>query len=72
MKEGNKIGGVIIKKSMHLPIGPAEKIFKMEIGVITRLLAPLRVFYWKKMTDALKKLIFSKIKVRYIYNFLFS
>jgi len=44
MKEGNKIGGVIIKKSMHLPIGPVEKIFKIEIGVITRLLAPLRVF----------------------------
>ena len=60
MKEGKTIRGVIIKKTMHQSIGPAQKIFKMEIEVVTRLLAPLRMFYWKKKLQMLIRSSFSQ------------
>ncbi|XP_050210711.2 uncharacterized protein LOC126661004 [Mercurialis annua] len=60
-KEGTKIGGIIIKKGVHLPVGPAEKIFKMEIGVLTRKYAPKGVFYWTDVTDADKQPILVKL-----------
>ena len=51
VKEGKRIGGVMIRKEMHLPVGPSEKIFKMEIGVLTRFFALSEIFYWKDMTE---------------------
>ena len=63
LKEGTKIGGVIIPKDKKLPIGSTEKIFKMEIGIVTRLLAPVRVFYWSEMTKELKEPLFTKLQV---------
>ncbi|XP_065872625.1 uncharacterized protein [Euphorbia lathyris] len=62
MKEGNKIGGVIINEELNLPVGPAEKIFKMEIGILTRMLAPIKVFYWKDMTEEHKIPIMEKLQ----------
>ena len=71
MKEGGKIDGVHITEGKYLPVGPAEKIFKMEIGVLTRMLAPLRKFYWKDVTDSEKLPIFTQLEVIQINNILF-
>ncbi|WCJ39778.1 hypothetical protein M5689_020740 [Euphorbia peplus] len=62
LKEGKKIDGVTIDKDTNFPIGPAEKIFKMEVGIITRMLAPLRVFYWKHMSDDHKQPLFARLE----------
>ncbi|XP_055962323.1 uncharacterized protein LOC126687687 [Mercurialis annua] len=61
-KDGSKIGGVLIAKRHNLPVGPSEKMFKMEIGVLTRLMAPLGVFYWSDVTDANKEAMITKIQ----------
>lgn len=37
---------------------------KMEIGIITRLLAPLRLFYLKNVTDRQKDPLFSSFLIR--------
>ena len=63
LKSGGKIQGVLFPEERWLPVGPQEKIFKMEVGVVTRLLAPLRVFYWKDMTPALKEPLFQRLEV---------
>lgn len=62
-KTGGKIKGVIFDEDKWLPVGPAEKIFKMEIGILTRLLAPLHVFYWKCVTAAQKAPLFERLEV---------
>ncbi|XP_031395835.1 uncharacterized protein LOC116207116 [Punica granatum] len=62
LKEGSKIDGVIISEDNYKPVGPAEKIFKMELGIITRLLAPLQVFYWKRMKNEMKEPLFARLE----------
>ncbi|OWM77765.1 hypothetical protein CDL15_Pgr012467 [Punica granatum] len=62
LREGSKIDGVIISEDNYKPVGPAEKIFKMELGIITRLLAPLRVFYWKRMKNEMKEPLFARLE----------
>ncbi|KAG5561285.1 hypothetical protein RHGRI_004346 [Rhododendron griersonianum] len=62
-KTGGKIRGVIFDEDKRLPVGPAEKIFKMEIGILTRLLGPLHVFYWKRVTAVLKAPLSKRLEV---------
>lgn len=66
MKQDGKIKGVIIEKGKRLPVGENEKLFKMEVGVITRNNVPLNIFHWKDMKDQHKAPLFQKIKVGYI------
>ncbi|XP_050225845.1 uncharacterized protein LOC126675276 [Mercurialis annua] len=61
-KDGSKIGGVMITKRNNLPVGPSEKTFKMEIGVLTRLMAPLGVFYWSDVTEENKKAMITTLQ----------
>ncbi|KAI8554840.1 hypothetical protein RHMOL_Rhmol05G0128100 [Rhododendron molle] len=68
-KTGGKIKGVIFDQDKWLPVGPAEKIFKMEIGILTRLLAPLHVFYWKRVTAAQKAPLFEHLESEFDVTF---
>ncbi|KAI8555149.1 hypothetical protein RHMOL_Rhmol05G0152000 [Rhododendron molle] len=68
-KTGGKIKGVIFDEDKWLPVGPAEKIFKMEIGILTRLLAPLHVFYWKRVTAAQKAPLFERLESEFDVKF---
>jgi hypothetical protein len=69
LKTGGKIKGVIFDEDKWLPVGPAEKVFKMELGIITRLLAPLNVFYWKRMTVAQKAPLFERLESEFEVKF---
>ena len=65
-KDGSKIGGIVIAKTNRLPIGPSEKIFKMEIGIVTRLMAPLGKLYWSQISAEQKEALLTTIQVKLI------
>ncbi|WCJ39805.1 hypothetical protein M5689_020765 [Euphorbia peplus] len=69
LKEGKKSDGVTIVKDNYVPVGPTEKIIKIEIGVVTRLLAPLQVFYWKHMPEDKKQPLFARLESEFELSF---
>ncbi|CAI0461746.1 unnamed protein product [Linum tenue] len=65
LEEGNRIGGIIIEEGAKAPVGINEKLMKMEMGVVVRVLAPIRKFFWKEVTTEEKIPLFAKIEFKY-------
>ncbi|CAL1396455.1 unnamed protein product [Linum trigynum] len=62
LEEGQKIGGIIIEEGAKAPVGSNENLFKMEMGVVVRVLAPIRKFFWTEVTEEEKLPLFAKIE----------
>ncbi|CAI0389069.1 unnamed protein product [Linum tenue] len=69
LEEGTKIGGIIIEEGAKAPVGTNDKLWKMEIGVIVRVLAPIGKFFWKDLTEEDKLPLFAKLESEFDVDF---
>ncbi|CAL1402049.1 unnamed protein product [Linum trigynum] len=60
---GGKIDGIYVLENGQSFVGPNESLLKTELGVVTRLMAPIRKYYWSKLTEADKHPLFKKLEV---------
>ncbi|CAL1354856.1 unnamed protein product [Linum trigynum] len=59
---GGKIDGIYVMENGQSFVVPNESLLKRELGVITRLMAPIRKYYWSKLTEADKHPLFKKLE----------
>ncbi|CAL1393795.1 unnamed protein product [Linum trigynum] len=59
---GGKIDGIYVMENGQSFVGPNESLLKTELGVVTRLMAPIRKYYWSKLTEADKHPLFKKLE----------
>ncbi|CAL1388008.1 unnamed protein product [Linum trigynum] len=59
---GGKIDGIYLLENGQSFVGPNESLLKTELGVVTRLMAPIRKYYWSKLTEANKHPLFKKLE----------
>ncbi|CAL1379632.1 unnamed protein product [Linum trigynum] len=62
LEEGSKIGGIVIEEGAKAVVGINDKLWKMKIGVIVRVLAPIGKFYWRELTEEDKLPLFAKLE----------
>ncbi|CAI0445970.1 unnamed protein product, partial [Linum tenue] len=68
VQDGTKIGGIFLPENGQSFVGPNVNLLKTEIGVITRLMAPLRKYYWSELTEAEKQPLFAKLETEFDIN----
>ncbi|CAL1402259.1 unnamed protein product [Linum trigynum] len=64
---GSRIDGVFLQENSHAIVGPNQKLLNTEVGVVARMMAPIRKYYWTELTDEDKHPMFVKLESEFAF-----
>ncbi|CAL1370919.1 unnamed protein product [Linum trigynum] len=64
---GSRIDGVFLQENTHTIVGPNQKLLNKEVGVVARMMAPIRKYYWTELTDEDKHPMFVKLECEFAF-----